>query len=163
MGTQTQRAYKLWSWWLPNAHDDRVKCYSRHRVPMSKLFGRFHCKVSGMLCCVRLRNPPDPSPYTVEETLRILNGRSPLPNMHYHINVVLVSLTFFQSTNVNTTLLQTGIKLYLQLYFTSALLLIFMCCSIKVTCAAGFSLRVKVRVFTHSDTKVPLQLLCLPC
>ena len=29
MGTQTQRAYKLWSWWLPNAHDDRVKCYSR--------------------------------------------------------------------------------------------------------------------------------------
>ena len=32
MGTQTQRAYKLWSWWpawwLPNAHDDRVKCYS---------------------------------------------------------------------------------------------------------------------------------------
>ena len=28
MGTQTQRAYILWSW-LPNAHDDRVKCYSR--------------------------------------------------------------------------------------------------------------------------------------
>ena len=28
MGTQTQRAYVLWSW-LPNAHDDRVKCYSR--------------------------------------------------------------------------------------------------------------------------------------
>ena len=46
---------------------------------------------------------------------------------------VLVSLTLFQSTNVNTRLLQTGIKLYLQLYFTSALLLIFMGCSIKVT------------------------------
>ena len=29
MGTQTQRTFKLWSWWLPNAHDDRVKCYSR--------------------------------------------------------------------------------------------------------------------------------------
>ena len=28
-GTQTQRAYKLWSWSLPNDHDDRVKCYSR--------------------------------------------------------------------------------------------------------------------------------------
>ena len=28
MGTQTQRAYILWSW-LPNAHDDQVKCYSR--------------------------------------------------------------------------------------------------------------------------------------
>ena len=73
MGTQTQRACKLWSWWLPNAHDDRVKCYSRHRVPMSKLFGRFYCKVSGMMCCVRLRNPPVPSPYTVKETLRYAN------------------------------------------------------------------------------------------
>ena len=30
-------------------------------------------------------------------------------------------------------MLQTGIKLYLQLYFTSTLLLIFMHCSIKVT------------------------------
>ena len=27
----------------------------------------------------------------------------------------------------------------------------------------GFSLRVKVRIFTHSDTKVLLQMLCLPC
>ena len=45
---------------------------------------------------------------------------------------VLVSLTLFQSTNINTPLLQTGIKLYLQLYLTSALLLIFMRCSIKV-------------------------------
>ena len=69
------------------AHDDQVKCYSRsrHRVPMSKSFGRFHCKVSGMMCTetqtltsntselnnsVRLRNPPVPSPYTVKETLR---------------------------------------------------------------------------------------------
>ena len=46
---------------------------------------------------------------------------------------VLVSLTLFQSTNINTSLLQTSIKLYLQLYFMSALLLIFMRCSIKVT------------------------------
>ena len=29
MGAQMQRAYKLRSWWLPSAHDDRVKCYSR--------------------------------------------------------------------------------------------------------------------------------------
>ena len=41
------------------------------RVPMSKLFGRFYCKVSGMMCRVRLRNPPVPSPYTVKETLRL--------------------------------------------------------------------------------------------
>ena len=52
---------------------------------------------------------------------------------HAYISMyVLVSLTLFQSTNINTSLLQTGIKLYLQLYFTSALLLIFMRCSIKV-------------------------------
>ena len=38
---------------------------------MSKLFGRFYCKVSGMMCRVRLRNPPVPSPYTVKETLRL--------------------------------------------------------------------------------------------
>ena len=30
MGTQTQSlGLQLWSWWLPNAPDDRVKCYSR--------------------------------------------------------------------------------------------------------------------------------------
>ena len=34
---------------------------------------------------------------------------------------------------------------------------------VNFTLSAGFSLRVKERVFTHSDTKVPLQLLCLPC
>ena len=37
---------------------------------MSLIFGRFYCKVSGMKCRVRLRNPPVPSPYTVKETLR---------------------------------------------------------------------------------------------
>ena len=37
---------------------------------MSKLFGRFYCEVSGMMCRVRLRNPPVPSPCTVKETLR---------------------------------------------------------------------------------------------
>ena len=50
----------------------------------------------------------------------------------YISKFVLVSLTLFQSTNINTSLLQTGIKLYLQLYFTSALLLTFKRCSIKV-------------------------------
>ena len=45
---------------------------------------------------------------------------------------VLVSLTLFQSTNVNISLLQTVIKLHLQLHFTSALLFIFTRCSIKV-------------------------------
>ena len=45
---------------------------------------------------------------------------------HAYISMfVFVSLTLFQSTNVNTSLLQTGIKLYLQLYFTSALLFFF--------------------------------------
>ena len=55
---------------IAQCHDDRVKYYSRHRVPMSKLFVRFYCKVSGMMCRVRLRNPPVPSPYMVKETLR---------------------------------------------------------------------------------------------
>ena len=41
---------------------------------MSKLFGRFYCKVSGIMCRVRLRNPPVPSPYTVKETLRNFIG-----------------------------------------------------------------------------------------
>ena len=50
----------------------------------------------------------------------------------YISKFVLVSLTLFQSTNIDTSLLQTGIKLYLQLYFTSALLLTFKRCSIKV-------------------------------
>ena len=36
-------------------------------------------------------------------------------------------------------------------------------CMYKSYFARGFSLRAKVRIFTHSDTKVPLQLLCLPC
>ena len=36
---------------------------------MSKLFGRVYCQVSGMImmCRVRLRNPPVPSPYTVKD------------------------------------------------------------------------------------------------
>ena len=50
----------------------------------------------------------------------------------YILMFEIVSLTLFQSTNVNTSLLQTGIKLYLQVYFTFAPLLIFMRCSIKV-------------------------------
>ena len=37
MGIQTQRAYKVWSWWLPNAHDDRVKCYSRSQGTSVKI------------------------------------------------------------------------------------------------------------------------------
>ena len=47
-----------------------------HRVPMSKLFRRFYCKVSGVMCRVRLRNPPVPSPYTVKETLCFLKAEN---------------------------------------------------------------------------------------
>ena len=56
------------------------------------------------------------------------------PNMWVPQPPVLLTLFQSSSTKVNTSLLQTGIKLYLQLYFTSALLLIFMSCSIEVTC-----------------------------
>ena len=52
---------------------------------MSKLFGRF-CEVSGLMCRVRLRNPPAPSPYTVKKTLRffIYPGESARPCWEIH-------------------------------------------------------------------------------
>ena len=53
----------------------------------------------------------------------------------YILMFVLVSLALFYSTNVNSSLLQTGITLYLQLYFTSRLsYFLFSCAAQSKSC-----------------------------
>ena len=72
MDTQTQRAYKLWSWWLPNAHDDRVKCYSRSQGTNVKIIWNVLLQSLWYDVSCTAKEPPVPSPYTVKETLRTI-------------------------------------------------------------------------------------------